>query len=322
MSLIEKYLYNVTSRLPGKDRAEVEKELRADIESMLPEDYNEDDIIHVLEQLGDPEIMADEYRGEKRYLIGPGLYDSYIKILELVGGIAICLGIFAVFIKSVQEIGQGFDIPSLLMNIVIGIAEICIGVFATVTLIFAVLERLRVSGRAKTEKWTVDHMEPIPDQRKSVSRVGAVVGIVLSTVFLLLLYFTPQLFGVHIWENGNLTIVPFFQLEELQRYYPAIFLLIMAAVTVNILKLITGQWTMKLALLNAVYNALTIIVLGTMLYKQTIFNVKFLEGLANIFEMPFDSFLAGWRSGSMVTIVVILLISVYDSIDGFRRSKV
>lgn len=321
MNLIEKYLYNVTSRLPGKERTEVEKELRADIESMLPEEYNNDDVCNVLEQLGDPEILADEYRGEKRYLIGPALYDSYIKILELVGSIAIILGIFAAFIDSVQEIGQGFDLPGLLMNIVLGIAESCVGVFATVTIIFAVLERLRVSGTPKTEKWTVDQMEPIPDQRKSCSRASAVVGIVISTVFLLLLYLSPELLGVHIWENGNLTIIPFFQIEELQRYYPAIFLLIIAAITVGILKLVTGQWTTKLAVLNGVYNALTAIVLGIMLYKQEIFNMGFLEGLAKIVEVPLDKFLAGWQSGSLVTIVVIFLISVYDSVDGFRKSR-
>lgn len=321
MNIIEKYLYNVTSRLPKKERAEVEKELRADIESMLAEDYNNDDLCNVLEQLGDPEILADEYRGEKRYLIGPALYDSYIKILELVGSIAIGLGIFAVFIESVQGAGQGLDLPGLLMNIVFGIVESCVGVFATVTLIFAVLERLRISGKPKTGKWTVDQMEPIPDKRKSISRAGAVVGIVISTVFLLLLYFTPQLLGVHIWENSNLTIIPFFQTEVLQRYYPAIFLLIIAAITVGILKLVAGQWTVKLAVLNGVYNVLTVIVLGTMLYKQDIFNTEFLKGLAKIFEMPLDSFLTGWQSGCLVTIVVILLICVYDSVDGFRRSR-
>ena len=37
--LIERYIHDVIRRLPEKDRAEIERELRANIYDMLPENY-------------------------------------------------------------------------------------------------------------------------------------------------------------------------------------------------------------------------------------------------------------------------------------------
>ncbi|HOK27788.1 MAG TPA: hypothetical protein PLI21_02040, partial [Methanomassiliicoccaceae archaeon] len=78
MDLIERYIQAVTERLPDGTRDDVARELRANIEDMLPDEAGEEDVREVLEKLGSPSALANEYRQSKRYLIGPAMYDAYI----------------------------------------------------------------------------------------------------------------------------------------------------------------------------------------------------------------------------------------------------
>jgi hypothetical protein len=73
-SLIDRYLYDITKRLPEKSRADVERELRSNIEDMLPEDPTDDDVVRVLTELGSPAKLSAAYRSNPRYLISPELF--------------------------------------------------------------------------------------------------------------------------------------------------------------------------------------------------------------------------------------------------------
>ena len=89
MEIIDRYVYAVVKRLPESTRQDVERELRANIQDMLPDDHSEADVRAVLAKLGNPYRLAEEYRETKRYLIGPSVYDSYITVLRLVISIVV-----------------------------------------------------------------------------------------------------------------------------------------------------------------------------------------------------------------------------------------
>ena len=72
MNLIDRYVYSVAEYLPGDIANDVTRELRSNIEDMLPENHTEEDVYRVLEELGNPLELAKEYHPGKRYLIGPG----------------------------------------------------------------------------------------------------------------------------------------------------------------------------------------------------------------------------------------------------------
>lgn len=69
MKLIEIYIHEVTRRLPEQNREDIALELRSTIEDMLPDDYDEKEVKAVLEKLGNPAILASEYRDQPMYLI-------------------------------------------------------------------------------------------------------------------------------------------------------------------------------------------------------------------------------------------------------------
>ena len=88
--LIERYIYAVTKRLPGKTREDVARELRTLIEDMLKERCGEvtpsdKDIRVVLTELGTPNELYEQYAGDgKRCLIGPPYYTTYVFVMKIV----------------------------------------------------------------------------------------------------------------------------------------------------------------------------------------------------------------------------------------------
>ncbi|ECH9276498.1 hypothetical protein YV30_23930, partial [Salmonella enterica subsp. enterica] len=62
--LIELYVYEVTRRLPERNREDIALELRSTIEDMLPEDYGEAEVKEALAKLGDPAMLAAQYRDQ------------------------------------------------------------------------------------------------------------------------------------------------------------------------------------------------------------------------------------------------------------------
>ncbi|WP_234414153.1 HAAS signaling domain-containing protein [Paenibacillus sp. CAA11] len=84
MNLIELYIQEVTRRLPEKMRADIALELRSTIEDMLPEEYTEEEVKGVLAQLGNPAVLAGNYKDRPMHLIGPRYYDGYIHLLKMI----------------------------------------------------------------------------------------------------------------------------------------------------------------------------------------------------------------------------------------------
>src|SRR5690625_1576554 len=89
LDMINRYIYAVTQKLPQTQRKDIADELRGLIEDMLEEragmgNINENMVEEVLLELGSPRKLADEYRGKKKYVIGPELFDTYILVLKIV----------------------------------------------------------------------------------------------------------------------------------------------------------------------------------------------------------------------------------------------
>lgn len=90
--MIERYIYEVTRRVPQENRDEIRLELQSLIEDMCAgENCSAED---ALQKLGNPVEFAKRYRDDSNYLIGPEYYDNYIWVLKIaLIGIAISAAI-------------------------------------------------------------------------------------------------------------------------------------------------------------------------------------------------------------------------------------
>ena len=106
-NLIERYIAAVVQQLPEKERAEVAQELRSNIYDMLSDQPNDAEIKEVLQLMGSPTKLAEQYRQNPRYLISPQVYDEYIRLLKLlvpiVGIITVIVGAVTGVFETLQQ---------------------------------------------------------------------------------------------------------------------------------------------------------------------------------------------------------------------------
>jgi len=188
--MTERYIYDVTRRLPEKERAEVKREMEAVIGDMLPDNPSERDIADALTKLGPPRVLAERYRQAPRYLISPAMYELYISVLKTVTAtvavICACVGAFAAVLSgssAANTVGSAISA---------GIGGVWQAAF-WVTLGFAKADR----PGSKQKPWTVADLPRLPDQRGiKIPRGRSLIGIVLSVFFTALLIAMILLFGL------------------------------------------------------------------------------------------------------------------------------
>lgn len=325
MSLIERYVFAVTENLPEDIREDVAEELRSNIQDMLPENPTEEDIRKVLKKLGSPKKLADEYRQTRRYLIGPGLYDSYFSILKMVTGIAAAVAI------GIALLDWSFERPwndyiGLVTDLVVSAVN---GVFQAafwVTLVFAILERTGISeGQLpfSNKKWSPDDLpaEPVSGKKK-ISRAETAFSVFFTVLFVSIFYFDPRLIAVYIRVNGSTQVIPLFSEERLKLYIYGIILLAIVQLGIVIWKFIQGNWSVPLAVANAVQNTAASLLVIFMLNDRQLFNQEFFNVIAEKVNTPVPQFMDIWFRGMLLfTIVIFTGICLWDSISAFIKAR-
>lgn len=191
---IERYVYDVTRRLPEKDRDEISKELRSNIYDMLPENAGESEIKAVLYKMGSPASLAEKYRQNPRYLISPAIYDDYVRVLKwvlpLVGGVVLTIGMILGAVGAMKE--SALDWPYLISNILSN--GISMGISAAfqalicVTIGFVIAERTGAkTGKNGKREWTIEDLpEVLPDNKGKIPLSDSVSELALTVVFSIL----------------------------------------------------------------------------------------------------------------------------------------
>ena len=282
LNLIEAYIYEVTRRLPVKNREDIGLELRSTIEEILPENYTEEDVKNVLGELGNPAVLASGYNEHPMHLIGPKYFDIYVSLLKMIVPIA---GVIAFIIVIAQHL-VSFDNGDTVLYVVLlilgkgiwSILHVFIQVFFWLTVTFAILERADHSKEdyprsMSFEKWTPEDLKYISyiPRNKAVSK-GYVFGSLLWTAIWGTIYFNADhLAGVY-GDSGNGLefIMPVLNQEVLNSFWPAIIVVIGLEIGFALTLYIKHQWTKKIAAFNVVREIIGLIVLVFLLTNSNL----------------------------------------------------
>lgn len=329
MKLIDRYVYAVTEHIQKESKEEVGKELRANIEDMLPENYSDKDVYQVLEKLGSPRKLANEYNPSKRYLIGPSYYDNYLSVLKLV--IGICTIVFvgiAILDWAFEPPVDGYTYGNLLSLFIELISAVFGGALQGalwVTLVFAILER--TAGELNqvpfsNKKWTPDDLPEFPiDNKKKISRVETVFSMFCTVLFTSLICVKPQLIAIYTRDdNRGLNATPFFNVERLQSYIVILFAFLIIQFGIFIWKYITGRWNLPLAIVNTIYNVAISILIIVMLSDQALLNTEFLSKIMEYANESAQTMSTWLNTGKWVFVAVFVVISIWDSISSINKS--
>lgn len=319
---IERYVYQVARRLPGKSRKDIEAELRGLVEDMLEARCGDiapekKDVDIVLMELGSPAAFAARYgnaEGQPRYLVGPSVFPQYLSILKLVL-LVVAIGMTVVsVIQTVADAGavSGFALFGMWLRNILGGA---FSAAAVVTLIFAVLEWRGVRVDELNRDWLAE-LPPVPRKQDRISRSDCVFGIVATLIFLMLFLAAPRYLAV--FAEGN--VIPIFNMELFPRLLPLVAVSCLLGVCKEIAKLLEGRYTLRLAIGLTAANAVSM-ALAAVVLLQPIWNRSLVVLLDEAVGLQDPAFLSRfWDAFGQVFLAAVLLGFAVDLISLWVRT--
>ena len=335
--LMERYIYQVTRRLPREQRNEVGLELQELIGDMMDASGSMEE---VLTKLGSPADFAKKYQDTSHHLIGPEYYDNYLWFLKVVLACTL-ISVFTVgIIEGIQEgaavSGPG-HINGIVHAVVFGIINTisnsvisCMGAFGGVTIMFAIMERQKIKFDLRREKqWTVNdlgdnftsqrsgwspkYLAPVPHKKALISRGDTIAGIVFIVIFCVLLIFAPQIFAGVFREGKIKTIVPVFNLEKWNMILPVFVAGLLIGLADEVIRLVMGCYCRTVMISNIISGVLQIILSVFLLKVFPFWNPDFATELKlQLGEQLHgaESWLTKWDIRTVSNIILLFIIVI------------
>ena len=329
MALTDSYIHEVTRRLPENMRTDIALELRSTIDDMLPDNFSEEDEKGVLNQLGNPVILANGYADRPMHLIGPRYYDVYVTLLKMIVPIAAAISLLSIVTKYIISYKPNEAILSFILGIVgsgfVTMLEVGMAVFFWLTLIFAVAERINKDSDQQPltfnlTKWTADdlkHIVPIP-KKKEISKLSVFANLMWIAIFTTLYFYANQIVGIYMTIADRLTFVmPAINQEVLQFYGPFVIFVIVLAVIFEIYKLLKHQWTKRMAVMNLLLQTVSTVLSIVIIKNANFLNPEFITFISEQFNLTNWQFNTWIIGGVMLTIILSAILGVYD---GFKKA--
>jgi ABC-type multidrug transport system fused ATPase/permease subunit len=323
-SLIDRYVYDVTRRLPEKSRPDVEKELRANIADMLPENASQEDITRVLTSLGDPAKLSEQYRARPRYLISPAVFDDYLTVLKLVIPILavgmLVLHLFSTLTETPIEGSYGQVFASILAGTLSSLFSAVTNGFLWVTLAFALTEYF--NGMQKKKDWTIKELPDIPPANtEKISRVETIINMVLSALFLVMMTRYQHLIA---WFGYGIS-TPLFSSLAVYSYVPYLVALTACSWAVAAVKLYYGRWNAVTAALHSLNAIAWAIASVLFLRSPDTFNPGFIARAAEALKLDLAVMNDYWQRGILILSIMTIIgtaIDILTTIFKVRKGRI
>jgi len=243
----------------------------------------------------------------KKYLIGPGLFGTYLKILKTVVPVVVVLAAVGTAIDASINSYGFFKAVLLVLNSIFNAA---VWSFGIVTFIFAVGER---------QGWNPME-ENGEDQKKSgvqkpFSRAGTIVGMIFIAVLLGVFNGFSEILGYY--STPGATLHPLFNQDVFMGYLLYINLVLAAQLIFQASKLVYRKWNYTMALANLAINAASLVLFLLMVGDPNLINSGFITEIAKQSGEAAEGVRTGLSMLRSVLYVVIPAIIIFDTGEGF-----
>lgn len=282
MKLIDLYVSEVGRRLPSKNKADIENELRSILLDMLEdkakaENREPDDAMvkALLKEYGSPEKVAAGYRPEG-YLIGPRFYSTFVMVLKIVVGVVVTLSIIGMGVKLGQNTNSSLLAGRAILESLGGIFQGAFQAFAMVVFIFAVLERFMPADEPSPEVWDPNDLDSLtpPDH---MNIVETIFSIVFTVIFMVVLNFYPNLIGIYFTQGDGWVSFPILS-DVFYRYILIFDVLWLLQIVLDVLVLREGVWTKTTRIFEIALNACDLVMLIVLILGPSIIQLP-IEGI-------------------------------------------
>ncbi len=332
----QRYIYAVTRELPQAQRPDIEKELDGLIEDMLEERIQnrpatDKDLEDVLYELGKPQTLAEKYRDQKRYLIGPDLYPYFIFILKIV---FMAISISMVVLLIVRGLSEPNQIWKIFLETAGTFISAIAQAFIWITVMFGLSEHF---GWHKKEinlpvekEWRLSDLPQLPDERNKISRAESIFTIFFLVLGGVLVSFALDLFGIWVFNPGvNATIIHFFNNQVFATYLPLIYGTIILEILVEMVKLVIAKWNYKTIAAEILSKGINLVAGLIIFSNANIWNSEFLTqfresqllGGNNESYTFFSSIWNNVTENIVFYIILLFILSVIGSITSLVRLR-
>ncbi|MCT8136729.1 hypothetical protein H1D32_02555 [Anaerobacillus sp. CMMVII] len=199
--------------------------------------------------------------------------------------------------------------------------------FAWVTAGFAIAEYKGVIPKDlsnELDDWKPSELPPVPEQQKQIKRGEVIAGIVFTVIALGFVSISSHLIGIPIVLNNEfVTIIPIFNREAFVSILPLIYLFFGIGLLKECLKLISGQWTNKLAFSTLILNAITIGLVFIVFKNDAIWNPNFMAEMSRLTGVQGEAYLTIdqiWQRTTLSIYILFTIILIADTITAFYKS--
>ncbi|WP_229398367.1 permease prefix domain 1-containing protein [Micromonospora okii] len=308
-SLTDRYVAATLRPVPPPRRQEIADELRASIADMVDgrtaagQDAESAER-EVLNELGDPERLAARYSDRTLQLIGPRYFLIWWRVLRL---LVTYIPAVAGVVAGVAKATVGGE-PGGAIGVGVSVAiQTAVQIAFWVTLCFAVLERTDVS--LGLPEWTVDRLpEETGDRQISQPDSWASVAFLLGTVGLLV--------GQHFrgWTAGDGSWLPVLDPALWSFWLPALIVVLLATVGLEVAKYRARRWTWPLVAVNALLNLAFAAPVLWLLSTDRLLNPELVERFAWLREGGVDDV-------TRIVAVATVVIAVWDIVDSAVKAR-
>jgi len=333
VTLIDAYIHEVTKRISKDKRDKTRLELKSTIEDMLSEDYSESAIKEVLKKLGNPVEVAASYQKTPRFIIGPEVFDTYIRTIKLVIPWAILLTIIVQMIESIVLYnGEGALLTAIIKTISITISHIIsVIIYALfwITVAFIVIERSEgknVRMPLIKKEWTPDNLAKVKmiPKEKTISLNDNILSFLGIAIFSFAYFNANHLLGIYTSHNkgGLKFVMPIFNQDVLLSFAPIVLCCIILIVALTLWKLKAGQWTMLIAVTNALLQCTGVIVFILMAIHPDLIHSPAVPYIAAITGTTSAKILFAIDRILFVSIAIAIIANAFDIYNGFKKARI
>jgi hypothetical protein len=313
MELLDRYLHAVRFWLPSRQQDDILAELSEDLlsqigdeEAKLARKLNENELVEILKRRGDPMLVAGRFLPEQQ-LIGPPWFPVYIFVLKLV--LLWVLLPLCILIASGTALLSAHDRASAILQILGGFWMGALSAFATITIVFAVLDRFH--HKLYEKDWDPRKLPAVPKPRdpRKIPRAGSIAEIIWGLIFVL---WWVDVLRIPAFPGNtvHVTMAPVWQ----QFYWP-ILLLSLAGMILACANLARPWWSRLRAGIRLAIDA-TIVVMACLLTRMnTLVDIT----AVNISRAELEKLRQVAEFGLPITFLIVAIIGVFGCLQGVRR---
>ncbi|MCW2760152.1 MAG: hypothetical protein JWR85_353 [Marmoricola sp.] len=186
-TLTDRYVWTVTRHLPPDTGPDVARELRGTIHDMTEAriETGADPVRAeetVLTELGDPDVLARKYGGRPAYLVGPGLFPDYVRLMKVLPLIVLPIVLVATVVDGLATSSDHWG--KVVLDSVLALLSVAVHLAFWTTLVFVVIDWTRPeSERDKPlTSWGTDRLpSEVPWRQVGLGETLTAVAFIVVT---------------------------------------------------------------------------------------------------------------------------------------------